>query len=307
MVDQVSIPLLSRTARVNSASINEEARTAEVVFTTGSMVRRFDWLEGEYDEVLEVSETAMRMDRLNSGAPLLADHCWYDLEKQHGVVERAWIESGEGRATVRFAKDEKSESIWQKVKDKIVRNVSVGYNVHAFQEIIVEGGRRILRAIDWEPMEISLVAVGADAKAGIRAETTNHPCILQRAANTNGDQSMITENKEGTEPAAPAVEPTDANAPAAPAADASTPAAPATAETESRALEIMQLCQLGGVSLGRASEFVAGKMTVAEVRAALVNERAARSTQEIDTQQKPAADKESGSTAKRMARQFKKS
>lgn len=284
------------------ASINEESRTVDLVFTTGAMVRRFDWMEGEYEEELEVSESAIRMERLNSGAPLLADHAWYDLEKQHGVVERGWIENGEGKVTVRFAKDEKSETIWQKVKDKIIRNVSVGYNVHSYMEIIEEGKRRILRAIDWEPLEISLVAVGADAKAGIRAEETIHPCVIKRAATPNGETKMDPKNENGatTPEATPA-------APAAPAETTET-AAPATSEVASeRALEIMELCTLSNQNLARAVELVKGNKSVAEVRAMLINERAANSTEEISSQVKPQAEVKTGGMAARMAKNFKKS
>ena len=66
-------------------------------------------------------------------------------------------------------------------------------------------------------------------------------------------------------------------APAAPAEPTET-AAPATSEVASeRALEIMELCTLSNQNLARAVELVKGNKSVAEVRAMLINERAANS------------------------------
>lgn len=318
MPENILVQRMSRAAKVSPATINEAERTVDVTFTTGSMVRRFDWFEGEYEEVLDVTPEAVNLERLNNGAPLLTDHECYDIDAVCGVVERAWIEDGEGRATVRFSDDADSEKIWQKVKSRILRSISVGYEVTTYQEII-EGARRILRAISWTPLELSLVAIPADAKANIRsAKNESRSCNLLRAATPTGDSTMTTNKKERSETAAPAAvveEDAAPAAPAAPAADApATPAEPAApaAEpaaapaTDARAVEIMELCELSGASLARAREMVKSGKTVAEVRTVLVNERATRSTQEIATQVNVDAQKRSGSAAERMKKQFGK-
>ena len=306
MPETVLLQSQARAAAIVPQSVNPDSRTVEVTFTTGALVRRYDWMEGEYEEELVVTPEAMRMDRLNSGAPLLADHACYDLDRVHGVVERAWIKDGKGYAQVRFAKDEATETIWQKVRDGIIRNISVGYNVYGYQEI-KDGLRRILRAIDWEPMEISLVAVGADAGATVRNAETARTCTVHRAAVTHKrGTEMTTENEQDPAPAADVPEtPAAPAAEPAPAADA--PAAPAEAApvaNEERALEIMDLCQLGGVSLARAAEFVRGGKPIAEVRAALLAERAAKSGEEIQTMNKPPVTQKAGGTAERMAARF---
>ncbi len=82
---------------------------------------------------------------------------------------------GEGRAQVRFAKDEYSERVFQKVKDKIIRNTSVGYRIDDFKEVSQKGDDiPTYRAQRWTPFEISLVGVGFDANATIRS---NEPII----------------------------------------------------------------------------------------------------------------------------------
>jgi HK97 family phage major capsid protein len=50
------------------------------------------------------------------------------------------------------------------VKDGILRNVSVGYRIHKF---LVDEETSENRAIDWEPMEISMVTVPADASSQV--------------------------------------------------------------------------------------------------------------------------------------------
>jgi hypothetical protein len=88
-------------------TIDAEARTVEVIWSTGATVRRRDlWTGKRYDEVLSRSPH-VDLSRLNSGAPLLNTHGAFDLAGVIGVVERAWIatsnDSYEGRATVRFS------------------------------------------------------------------------------------------------------------------------------------------------------------------------------------------------------------
>jgi hypothetical protein len=305
MPDNFTLPRLSRAAAVLPASVNEEDRTVEMVFTTGTRVSRYDWDIGAYDEELVVSPEAVRMDRLNNGAPLLADHASWDIENVHGVIERGWIENGEGKVKTRFARDEDSETLWQKVKDGIIRNVSVGYDVHVFQEII-EQGRRILRAIDWEPLEVSLVAVPADARAGIRSDTKRKPCVILRAnqSNKQGAQRMSIEPEVKEGEGTPAPEAPTTSEPEAPAQQP----APAQAEVvaqEARALEVMELCQIAGLKLERAAELVRSGKPVKEIRSLILAERASASpAPEIASQVKPPVGQQAGGTAARMAARF---
>lgn len=165
----VEMPMQCRLAAVSS--IDTEQRTLEVVWSTGAAVRRFDWItERPFVEELSMDASHVRLDRLNSGAPVLDSHDRYELSGVLGVVERAWIENGEGRARVRFSSRTEVDPVWRDVQDGILRNVSVGYQVLKFVDATKpEDSMKRLLAVDWEPMEISLVAIGADAKAGVRA------------------------------------------------------------------------------------------------------------------------------------------
>ncbi len=165
--------MLSLRAEVREGSVDVEARTVELTWTTGAKGRRYSWDIGSYMEELEISESAVRLDRLNNGAPFLNAHSSYDLRDVIGVVERAWIEGTEGRALVRFSQREDVEAIFRDVQDKILRNISVGYAVHRY-EVVEEEDDKLptYRATDWEPMELSLVPIGFDDGAKVRSAQT---------------------------------------------------------------------------------------------------------------------------------------
>ena len=221
-------------------SVDAERRTVELVWSTGAAVRRRDpWTGKRYDEVLSLEEAHVDLSRLNGGAPLLNTHGAWDLRDVIGVVERAWIaREGEalvGRATVRFSDRADVEPIWRDVASGIVRNVSVGYAVRSYEITETDGQPPVWRAVDWQPLELSAVPIGADAAAGFRAagqpgqptEPATHPCHLLRRT-----PAPIPEEPTMTREAETETTPPEAAAAAAPAATA--PAEP-TPPAEARA------------------------------------------------------------------------
>jgi phage head maturation protease len=185
------IPMLSTRAAVQPQTYNEEARTVELVWTTGAQVRRFDWMEGPYLEELSLDAKAIRMDRLNSGAPLLANHDARSLDAVIGVVEKAWIDGNQGRATVRFSDREDVAPIINDVRAGILRNISVGYQVHEYEieKPTERGGMPTYRATDWEPMELSIVTIPADSSAQIRGSQELHSVSLTIRGNSMSEPS----------------------------------------------------------------------------------------------------------------------
>lgn len=168
----VELPPLCRRAAVQASTIDDENRTVELTFTTGAAVRRTDWWTGKsYIEKLSLDPKHVRLERLNSGAPLLNSHSAYSVEDQIGVVEdgSARIVGKKGVATVRFSSRDSVAPIWRDVKEKVIRNVSVGYYIHRFEESAAKDGEIPTRlATDWEPYEISMVPMPADAGAQTR-------------------------------------------------------------------------------------------------------------------------------------------
>jgi hypothetical protein len=176
----VLIPMQTRLASVDTADAG--ARTAQITWSTGAAVRRVDQNGEPWIEELSMNPAHVRMGRMQSGAPLLDTHNRYGLSGVLGVVENAKVDGTKGTATVRFSKRAEVDPIFQDVKDKIIRNVSVGYTVYRYDDVStpedLRAGTRRLRATDWEPSEVSLVPVGADANAGVRHPALRNACTI---------------------------------------------------------------------------------------------------------------------------------
>jgi hypothetical protein len=200
------IPKLHARAAFVPSTLNEEARTVELTWTTGAQVRRTHWwTETQWVEELSLDSAHVQLDRLNSGAPLLANHNSYSLDNVLGVVERAWIEGNEGRAVVRFSERADVAPILADVKTGILRNISVGYVVHQFEK---QKERKddlpVYRAVNWEPMEISLVTIPADAGAQVRSEGEKfNVTIINHEVNAMTDpvEKEATEQRAAPAPA----------------------------------------------------------------------------------------------------------
>ncbi|MGF7163262.1 hypothetical protein FHS85_004924 [Rhodoligotrophos appendicifer] len=107
------------------------------------------------------------------------------------MVERASLRGKKGTATVRFSARDDVAPIFRDVQDGIIRQVSVGYRVYKFEK--TEGGADkipVMRAIDWEPFEISLVPVGADADTGIRGDQKVERNAVEIVTRNQGNRTM---------------------------------------------------------------------------------------------------------------------
>lgn len=200
--------LLQTRAMFAPETINVEERTVELVWSTGAQVKRASWSSGDYIEELSMAPDAVRMERLNKGAPLLDAHDSFSLRSQIGVVQRAWLNGNEGRALVKFSRRDDVESIFQDVIDGIYRNVSVGYKVHQ-TERDETGAVPVERAVDWEPYELSLVPIPADAGAQVRSDESpaTHLSNQERSMTLpeNGVQAPEPTQEIESRVAAPAV------------------------------------------------------------------------------------------------------
>ncbi len=199
--------LLQTRAMFAPETINVEERTVELVWSTGAQVKRASWSRGDYIEELSMAPDAVRLDRLNKGGPLLDAHDSYSLRSQIGVVQRAWLNGNEGRALVKFSRRDDVEPIFQDVIDGIYRNVSVGYKVHK-TERDETGTTPVERAVDWEPYELSLVPIPADAGAQVRSDEApaTQPSEQERSMTLpeNGVQAAEPTQVTETRAAAPA-------------------------------------------------------------------------------------------------------
>ncbi|CBS87036.1 putative peptidase U35, phage prohead HK97 [Azospirillum lipoferum 4B] len=191
----MDMPMQTRAAAVQT--VDEAARTIELVWSTGAAVPRVNYRTGErFMEVLSLDPEHCDLTRLNSGAPVLNNHGQYDLSQVLGVVERAAVDGTQGTATVRFSDRPDVDPYWNDIKNGIIRNVSVGYAVRKFEVTQEEGKPATYRAIDWMPMELSMVPIGADAGAGTRsADLSTTPCeIINRASPANKESATMPDS-----------------------------------------------------------------------------------------------------------------
>ncbi|PZX03193.1 prohead protease/major capsid protein fusion protein [Celeribacter halophilus] len=302
--DMMDLPVIGRAASVRPESINRDERTIEVVWTTGATVQRVRW-EGwddriEYDETLEVTPEALRLDRLNAGGPFLNSHRGYGLESVLGSVVpgSVRIEGGKGYATIRLTEAEDAAPIVQRILEGTVRNVSVGYRVHQYEITKKDGEREEWRAVDWEPMEISAVAIPADPGSQTRSaesrEVPCNPCVLVRSqesaapAKTTKEAIMPNKNQRAGEQDEVRTEDTvqtrsnGGQAPATPETSTATTAQETRVDPEAaaqravaaereRSTTITNLCRRHGLDGDFSADLVARGVSVEDARTAILD------------------------------------
>ena len=214
-IRKIELPAMRRSAELAPNSVDNDARTVEVIWSAGARVRRASFFGEPYDEELSLDPAHVRLDRLNAGAPFLKVHEVDTLDAVIGSVVpgSARIENGRGIALVRISERADVEPIWRDIQAGHIRAVSIGYQVHRFDISKPDGGRELWRAVDWTPFEVSAVAVGADPAAGFRAKGEHHDCVLHRRdAPTQEGASPMTDKTPASDAATPATtQPTEPN------------------------------------------------------------------------------------------------
>jgi HK97 family phage prohead protease len=145
-------------------ALADDERTMEFPFSSEYPVSRYFG-----NEVLSHDAGAADLSRLNDGAPLLFNH---DPDRVIGVVERGWINDDDrrGYVSVRFSQNPFAQEVLRDVKDKVLRNVSFGYQINE-----MEHREDSFVATNWNAHEISVVSIPADPTVGVgRRSTFNH-------------------------------------------------------------------------------------------------------------------------------------
>lgn len=198
MTEKIKAGKLFREMTFDRAAVNSDARTVDLAFSSEMPVDR--WFGSE---ILDHSTSSIRLGRLMNGGPLLMDH---DGRDQVGVVESVEIGADRiGRAKVRFGRSARAEEVYQDVLDGIRSKISVGYMVHKMQLDGKSGDDEIYRATDWEPLEVSIVSVPADASVGIGRAADGDEYEIE-IIRPQAEERKIMDNIE-TQAAAPAAAP----------------------------------------------------------------------------------------------------
>lgn len=286
-----NLPMLDLRAAFAPETLDKEARTIELVWTTGAKVLRRRFFDDDFYEELSLDPASVRMGRMENGAPLLNTHDSSELEDVIGVVEKAWLTPTEGRALVRFSERDSVAPIFQDVMSGIIRNVSVGYAVYKYQDVsLPDDSVRTFRAIDWEPMEISLVPMGADASAGVRnSEKTTRCEVILRAENLNPKEDIV-EPKENS-----------AGAPKETPVDIEAVRKESVLKERTRTAEIFEAVRAAKLGDAKALEFVQSEKSADDVRKEVLTILAAKSEETEVRTQNPSVTitRDEGDTMKR--------
>lgn len=178
--------------------VDTDSRTVELSFSSETPYGR--WFG---DEILCHDEECINLERFNNGlGTVLFNH---DRDAVVGHIEKVWLEDNRGKALVRFDTDEQSETIFQKVQSGTLQGVSVGYAIYRYEVLEDEdtkstNGRFSGPAYvvtDWEPLEISIVSVPADATVGVgRSAEEIHTSIDTQEETKRMDEKAIVTTEE---------------------------------------------------------------------------------------------------------------
>lgn len=300
MAAPVALPMQLRRAPILPATVNSEARSVDVIFTTGAAVRRRRWTGWDtsvpFDEILEVSDRAVDLTRLNAGAPALDSHSVWSSHSQVGVVERAWIEGKEGKATIRFPReglDQAADRMFGLISDGIIRNVSVGYSIERVKVVEPAAKGEVEQRIveRWTPLEVSFVTVPADPRAQVRAaDQASYPVEIvdtrmqkeasmpESTTTVAGGVPALTETRQQPVAAPAHPEPLAARMPEqAPAPDAEAIATHAREAERDRVSTIYDLTGRLNLERSFAEDLVKRGVSVDESRRLILDQVAAKS------------------------------
>jgi HK97 family phage prohead protease/HK97 family phage major capsid protein len=149
-----------RSAVDTSSGFDKEAGTVTMAFSSETPVDRWYGVE-----VLSHEKGAIRTGRLKGGVSLLFNH---DYDKQLGrSVSWQLRDDKTGEITARFGPSPLAQEKMADVEAGILVDVSFGYIVHEWEITEDKNGVRTYLAVDWEPLEVSLVTVPADPTVGV--------------------------------------------------------------------------------------------------------------------------------------------
>lgn len=180
--------------------VDSDNRTVELSFSSETPYGR--WFG---DEILCHDEECINLDRFNDGlGTVLFNH---DRDAVVGHIEKVWIEDNRGKALVRFDDDEQSDAIFKKVQSGTLQGVSVGYSIKRYEVLdekdsVSSNGRfkgpDTYVVTDWEPLEISIVSVPADATVGVgrSAEEIHTSIDTQEEQKGMDEKEKLTETPE---------------------------------------------------------------------------------------------------------------
>lgn len=184
--------------------IDEQEKSAEFVISTESPVR-----DSYYAPPTSLDSEGVNLERFRANPVVLFMH---EQVWTAGVSSLPRVEGKSLVARVTFdAEDDLGAWLWGKVRRKIIRMASVGFRKLAWYDVD-EGATDaatglagpVRRATEWELLEWSVVAIGANAEALGRglsgASAQCFPWVSARAAREPEPETFSLDNATQTQP-----------------------------------------------------------------------------------------------------------
>lgn len=158
MSDVLKLPRLARDLFGTDIEKRDASSDMAISFPASSGIEVERWWG---TEVLSHDKSAVRMGRISGGAaPLLFNHNWDD---PIGMIDGGRLKDGKLVVDAHFFDTERAREV-KAMLDGGLRNVSIGYEIHAMEE---EVKSQRFTATDWEPLEVSIVTIPADPSVGV--------------------------------------------------------------------------------------------------------------------------------------------
>lgn len=156
--------------RSGTSEISEDGKV-RLSIATETPYLRYDWrADEEYYEVLDHSPGAINMTRLRAGAALLFNH---RRDIHLGVLDQPQVENGKLYVEARVSEAPDVESYRIRMKEKILKDTSVGYEVDEEGEEAGELEGIPIYKFKWFPHEASMVTIAADINCGLGRDTAD--------------------------------------------------------------------------------------------------------------------------------------
>ncbi|KFI28163.1 prohead protease/major capsid protein fusion protein [Paenirhodobacter enshiensis] len=168
-----------RAATPAASTVDLEARTVEAIVSTGAEVARPGYIE-------RLDLTGADLSRLRAGAPVLDGHRSATTSDQLGVVEAAELRPEGLWVLMRFRSTDPAKAVLNDIADGTLRGLSIGYSVTEWKDQ-QRGKDRQRTAVNWTPIEVSVVPVPADAGAHFRKGNTTMPETQEQTLTTRAE------------------------------------------------------------------------------------------------------------------------
>lgn len=160
--------IVQRDVQIETKAVDEASRSVDLSFSSEDAYERYFG-----PEILGHSPGEVELGRLQAiGVALWNHHSDIPIGRLSEI--RLDESTRKCRAKVTFDDDPESDRIFRKVKSGTLRGVSVGYRVNVWEEVKAGKTSTCGRhtgpcwiARKWEPLEVSVVSVPADATVGV--------------------------------------------------------------------------------------------------------------------------------------------